>query len=692
LSHPIVTEEQALLERVSTLLEEAPYIAPPREAELTAELARLREEVLTAKEEDKPAILQQYEYQFAIVGQLRASRAETGQVDPDSPYFAHIRVVEDERRRDVFIGKATRVDRGIRIVDWRNAPISKVFYRYQQGEVYEEELGGRMVAGEVLVRRTVAIRLRTLERVEAPEGIFRRDPDGTWSREDREAPRLSGGEGSAVRAHAEGAGSDRRLGTLLSGERRRVDKHLPDIAGLLDPEQFDLITRPSSGFVVIRGAAGSGKTTVALHRIAFLAFDDPSVNSERTMFVVFSPALREYVAHVLPALGVGRVQIRDFRSWANYLRKRHFPKLPAAVRDDAPAAVVRLKLHPALMMALERQVANRAGPATVEKAIDDWLSVLTNRAQLEDILREVDPGAFSAREMDQIEHWTRDRAEEIHAWLERLEDNVPAALDEEDDAILLRAHQLRAGPLRGKGGSLLTFRHIAVDEVQDFSPLEVRVLIGCLDRHRSITLAGDTQQHVMKDAGFTSWSAFFAYLGLEGVAVETLRIAYRSARPIVEFGQAMLGDLREDEEAPLVTREGPPVERFRFTDHGAAVGFLADVLRQLLRDEPSASIALLCPDSTIATTYAAGLIRSEIPRVRRVEGHEFTFTPGIEVCEIPQVKGLEFDYVVLVEASANYWPDTPSSRRILHVGATRAVHQLWVMSVGEPTPIVASIG
>ena len=63
---------------------------------------------------------------------------------------------------------------------------------------------------------------------------------------------------------------------------------------------------------MIRGTAGSGKTTVALHRIAYLAYDDPRIDSERTLFVVFSPALRDYVSHVLPALGVTRVQVATF--------------------------------------------------------------------------------------------------------------------------------------------------------------------------------------------------------------------------------------------------------------------------------------------------------------------------------------------------------------------------------------------
>jgi len=60
----------------------------------------------------------------------------------------------------------------------------------------------------------------------------------------------------------------------------------------------------------------------------------------------------------------------------------------------------------------------------------------------------------------------------------------------------------------------------------------------------------------------------------------------------------------------------------------------------------------------------------------------------VEVTEIDQVKGLEFDYVILVEVTSAHFPDTPAARRLLHVGATRAVHQLWLTSVGTPSLLV----
>jgi len=686
--HPIVADELRLLEQVNTLLTEIPTQSSPSEASLVEELSRLREMMQGSKTEDQPALLQQWNRQVALLEQLRAAR-QAPQVNPESPYFAHLRLKENDVERDILLGKATRLQRGVRIVDWRNAPISKIFYRYQQGDEYEEEIAGRTLSGEVMARRTVTIRDRKLQRIDAPEGVFRVDlnaEDG-WQQAERQRPRLTGGEGAAMRSYAESEGGHRRLGTDHRGAYQRSDKHLPDIAGLIDATQFDLITRPSAGFVVIRGTAGSGKTTVALHRIAYLAYDDPQIDSSQTLVVVFSRALRDYVSHVLPALGVHKVQVRTFEEWSAEQVRRLFPKLPRKMRENPPAVVHRLKLHPGIITALERQIERNPGPSTVDQVIDDWASVLSQAPLLEEVFAQVAPDAFTTDELVRAATWSRERCQEVVAWTEG-EISTHAEMDPEDDAILLRAWQLRLGALPAAGQKPLLYRHIAIDEVQDFSPVEVQVLLGCLDQRQSITLAGDTQQHVVKDGGFTSWVTFFKDLGLAGTEVDTLVISYRCSHEIATFAVALLGDLREDAEPPVTTRSGPPVELFRFTDHGACVAFLTDALKDLTAKEPLASVALLTPSRDLSALYHRGLSNSEIDRLRRVENQDFTFAPGIEITEVDQVKGLEFDYVVLVEVSGATFPDTPTARRLLHVGATRAVHQLWLTSVATPSPIL----
>src|SRR5437879_2449004 len=249
----IVEEELALLREVNARLKRS-LPSPPSAATIVQELEHLRTALgEETRPDDQAALLQQWDRQTAL-----------------------LRLAEDGGEQDVLLGKTTRLLPGLPIVDWRNAPISRLFYTYRQGEAFEEEIAGRARTGVLTARRTVTIRDRALQRVDAPEGVFQADPtlpEG-WRRVGTETPRLAGGQGAALRAHDVGTGADRRLGT---GARRRADKHLPDIVGLIDPAQFELVSRPSAGFLLIRGTAGSGKTTVALHRIPFLAYHDPGI-------------------------------------------------------------------------------------------------------------------------------------------------------------------------------------------------------------------------------------------------------------------------------------------------------------------------------------------------------------------------------------------------------------------------------
>jgi DNA helicase-2/ATP-dependent DNA helicase PcrA len=268
---------------------------------------------------------------------------------------------------------------------------------------------------------------------------------------------------------------------------------------------------------------------------------------------------------------------------------------------------------------------------------------------------------------------------------------VEPELDIEDEAVLLRLFQLRVGPLKTRKKRAIVYSHLVVDEVQDFSPLELQILLGTAGERQCVTLSGDTQQQIMQGSGFTSWEEVFDGMGLSGIQVSSLKVGYRSTRSITSFAVKVLGELAEDEDLMVANRKGETVELFRFTDHGACVGFLADAIKDLSRHEPNASVALITPTEAISKLYEDGLARARVPRMCRVVDQVFSFSPGVEITEVGEVKGLEFDYVILIEATARHYPDTDHHRRLLHVGATRAAHQLWLTAVGTPSAIIRDI-
>jgi DNA helicase II / ATP-dependent DNA helicase PcrA len=171
------------------------------------------------------------------------------------------------------------------------------------------------------------------------------------------------------------------------------------------------------------------------------------------------------------------------------------------------------------------------------------------------------------------------------------------------------------------------------------------------------------------------------------VAVEPLRIAYRSTREIMDVAQAAMGPLA-DPDPPAAPRRGAPVETFRFPGVGAAVAFLAEALRELATREPRATVALLARHPEQADRYYEGLRRAEVPSLRRVRAQDFAFRPGVEVTDVRQVKGLEFDYVVMLDANDSSYGRDDEARHLFHIGVTRAAWQLWIVVTGAPSPLV----
>jgi DNA helicase-2/ATP-dependent DNA helicase PcrA len=89
-----------------------------------------------------------------------------------------------------------------------------------------------------------------------------------------------------------------------------------------------------------------------------------------------------------------------------------------------------------------------------------------------------------------------------------------------------------------------------------------------------------------------------------------------------------------------------------------------------------------------ADLYYKGLVTAEVPHLRRIADQDFPFRAGIDVTDVRQVKGLEFDYVVLLECSRAVYPVTDECRHLLHIAVTRAAHQLWVTTTGEASLIL----
>src|SRR5262249_33752902 len=151
-----------------------------------------------------------------------------------------------------------------------------------------------------------------------------------------------------------------------------------------------------------------------------------------------------------------------------------------------------------------------------------WAELLTDRARLDALRGPGGPEPAAGRELDELVRWAAAQLDEpLQAELEGIDeerlktiDGLPleadgtsdgaarSRLDPEDDALLLRLYQLLHGGFERVDGAPLVYDHIAVDEAQDLSAVDLQVIAAALDQRRSLTIAGDVAQRVIFDNGF----------------------------------------------------------------------------------------------------------------------------------------------------------------------------------------------
>ncbi|MDP2344637.1 MAG: 3'-5' exonuclease [Deltaproteobacteria bacterium] len=787
----IVDDEVGMAGRVArrvatSLAQQSEAKKPQNRGKLDADLMQLREDIGNARGEDVAALLAEM-MRTANVAAVDLPKAQ-GSIDPQAPYFGHLRLEEKGRKRDVLIGKRGMIDRdaGVVIVDWRNAPVSRIYYRYDEGDDYEEELGEQVREGAVLVRRTLTFSRGRLLRIRCPSGTFSKSKSAAEGTEEwvallaGEGPELKGGVGKAARAPSSSSSSPSSPKALgLGDEHNREDRHLPEITALIDGKQFDAMTSSTSGLVVLQGGAGSGKTTIALHRVAWLVFQDaaPAAGTAQRfrpshiLVVVAQRQLVRYIERLLPSLDVRGVRVMAYVDWTIWAVERLLPKHGRRIVDDVTPDVSRVKKHPALLAAVRTQVEGRAAKVAtmLAEAVDgraDGPAVLLawNASHAQPLVPRLQGFLSGALEDLAVASDTRERAKRaakkaldlltdlVSEWeelitdeallrttgvdesalqtalahtrrqVEELPDDVDIddehktpvdepgfdasdpiqAFDVHDLPLLMAMQVARHGALVERGGNAIINDHVVVDEAQDLSAMELLPLIASTGDRQSMTLAGDVVQKVVFDNGYETWEELFEQLGPSlkhgALAVEPLRLSYRSTAEVVEFAREVLGPLAP-KEAPRAVRSGAPVEVFSFVDAGEEVAFLADNLRALMAREPLASCAVLLRYPERARFFYDHLVDAEVPRLRLVlpgdggpgaaSDDEFSFAPGIDVTTIAKVKGLEYDYVILVEVTEPMFPEALVSRHLLHIGATRAAHQLWVTtSIETPSSLL----
>ena len=601
-----------------------------------------------------------------------AARARALLPNSRGPYHAHIRVLRsDGAQSDILLGGVFRRGGGVTIIDWRTAPLAEVFFGYGEGEEYEIDLGDRKVEGRVLQRNLVTFHDGELTGISWPGGAL-----------------------------ARGSGGWREVATRQPSLRPRPpglrNRPLSPVDVELDAAQRAVVDLPPREAVLILGEAGCGKTTVALHRLR--ALRGAANDRFRAACVVPNEGLRRLIEALLHRLGLDDVEAWTWERFASKQARRVFPDLRRRESEGESPLVSRLKRHAALRPSLEA-IARRPLPRPEDDEVrrarfaarEDLHALFGDRVLMEEAVRRGElplAAAAEAVEHTRIQFTPSTERHYSHVDEERLaavdgrslDEGTPVedaeTVDVEDYAVLFEIERLRARLNGSAAASPSRYHCVLIDEAQEFAPLELALLGRCVARGGTLIVAGDAAQQVDAAANFSGWDATMGELGVSRHHTAVLEVSYRCPPEVTRFART-LRSARERTQYPLA----------RFHDEVHLVAGLVEALRDLDAQDPTAASAVICRTREAAMLFAR-VIRMGVPAAHLALDGAFTFGPGAQVTTVPEVKGLEFDHVVIPDAAAGRYADTPEARRALYVAATRASAQLVLATAGTPTPIL----
>jgi len=607
-------------------------------------------------------------------------------------YAAHLRLIsEGGDTTDVLFGAGATLratpSSSVNLVDWQRSPWTRVLLSCGEGDGYELRSRGEVVTGKVVERNLVRF-------------------------EGRELIEIVTGERRLLRSRGGFVPASRPGRSFLDRSRaaRKRPRSLIDVD--LDPAQQGAVALPAGQSVLLLGEAGHGKTTVALHRLRHLLAT--ASFPMRAAVLVPTEGLRRLIQPLVRRLGID-VEVMLYETWAKGQAEGSFPDIPGVESQNATAGVIRIKRDPALRPILERLAKRRPGRVNDDRDASGVRSKAhARRGDLQHLfgdralMRELALASrqrIGAAAVDEVLEHTHvqfsERAEKEFAHVvdrERLiavdrraiDAGTPmedaATIDTEDYAVLFELDRLRALRRKQPPTEPRHYDCIVLDEAQEFAPLELALIGRSLAPTGTLIVAGDADQQVDPDVSFESWEQTTRELGAAAYERIILEVGYRCPPAVVALGRAVLERGSPPEAAPAAPAADDRPIFHHFDNELLLVDWLAGELRELSRLDRRATSCIICR-SPLTARRLHGLLRFGATVSLVLDGR-FVFGPTGHVTTVEQVKGLEFDYVIVPDASAGTYPDDAPARRALYVALTRARHQVLLAAVGPRSPIL----
>ena len=585
----------------------------------------------------------------------------------NNPYFAKIVFKNDENiNPNIYIGLTylTKDNENV-IYDWR-APISSIFYDYESGDCEYEAPGGT-VKGYLENKRQFTI-------------------------EDSKIKRVFDSKLNV---------QDDLLQEVLS---QRNNDYMKNIVNTIQQEQNAIIRNIKDKHLIVQGIAGSGKTSVALHRIAFLLYKIKNLTSDKVLIFAPNQVFSEYISNVLPELGEENTKETTFSDFLEtYITEyKHIESFTSFVEryykyEEENPKLIKFKQSDEIIKVMEEYIANYTKKAKfTEEILNRELYIskeklnyyLTDRYSTIPLLERIDE--ISDKIAEQTFRGNKSKARQVRKWLK---ERINISLDMKEiyknfykskEFEKAYPHQISEAYLNKLDEKTISFEDAClfvymksllhflgndyqieqtiIDEAQDYNKLQYILLKKILKKSK-FTILGDINQTI---------NPYYEYNSLEdlkevfeGSTYLELTKTYRSSPEIIEHTNKILNlnlvsAIRRDTKIPVIFRNKDNYKEQMIYD--------IETLQKKCK-----SIAIITKTDTEAIDIYKKL-KPTLEELTLITSGSKNFNRKLIVIPSYMAKGLEFDASIIYTDKNNKYK--PEEKYLYYVACTRSQHYL----------------